>query len=66
MDGEYSTDQGGLRHVTVRVTSSNMGLLMSLPLVGGLASVATSCLAGLAFCFTSNAGSFFTLQVLPL
>ncbi|KAF8734686.1 hypothetical protein AX14_003116 [Amanita brunnescens Koide BX004] len=36
-----------------------MGLLMSLPLAGGLTSIATSCLAGLAFCFTSNAASMF-------
>ena len=33
-----------------------MGLLLSLPLAGGLTSIATSCLAGLAFCFTSTAG----------
>ncbi|KAF9007647.1 TMS membrane protein tumor differentially expressed protein [Cyathus striatus] len=36
-----------------------MGLLMSLPLAGGLMSVATSCVAGLAFCFTSTAASMF-------
>ncbi|KAF8150591.1 serine incorporator/TMS membrane protein [Crassisporium funariophilum] len=34
-----------------------MGLLLSLPLAGGLTSVAGSCLAGLAFCFTSTAAS---------
>ena len=33
-----------------------MGLLLSLPLAGGLSTIATSCLAGLAFCFTSTAG----------
>ncbi|KAJ7931404.1 serine incorporator/TMS membrane protein [Mycena leptocephala] len=32
-----------------------MGLLLSLPLAGGLGTVATSCFAGLAFCFTSTA-----------
>ncbi|CAA7265559.1 unnamed protein product [Cyclocybe aegerita] len=36
-----------------------MGLLMSLPLAGGLTSIATSCFAGLAFCFTSHAASLF-------
>jgi len=33
-----------------------MGLLMSLPLAGGLTSIATSCFAGLAFFCTSKAG----------
>jgi hypothetical protein len=41
-----------------------MGLLMSLPLAGGLASIATSCIAGLAFCFTSNAGQFLSIKQL--
>ncbi|KAL1756805.1 serine incorporator/TMS membrane protein [Schizophyllum commune] len=36
-----------------------MGLLLSLPLAGTLGSIATSCLAGLAFCFTSTAASMF-------
>ncbi|KII84434.1 hypothetical protein PLICRDRAFT_701975 [Plicaturopsis crispa FD-325 SS-3] len=36
-----------------------MGLLLSLPLIGSLGSVATSMLAGLAFCFTSTAASMF-------
>ncbi|TFK40055.1 TMS membrane protein tumor differentially expressed protein [Crucibulum laeve] len=36
-----------------------MGLLLSLPLAGGLTTVATSCLAGVAFCFTSTAASMF-------
>ncbi|GAW08442.1 Membrane protein TMS1 [Lentinula edodes] len=36
-----------------------MGLLFSLPLAGVLGSVGTSCLAGLAFCFTSTAASMF-------
>ncbi|EPQ54350.1 TMS membrane protein/tumor differentially expressed protein [Gloeophyllum trabeum ATCC 11539] len=36
-----------------------MGLLLSLPLTGVLGSVATSCIAGLAFCFTSTAASMF-------
>ncbi|PPQ69010.1 hypothetical protein CVT24_000085 [Panaeolus cyanescens] len=36
-----------------------MGLLMSLPLAGGLSSIATSCLAGVAFCCTSTAASMF-------
>ncbi|KAJ7582460.1 serine incorporator/TMS membrane protein [Mycena floridula] len=36
-----------------------MGLLLSLPLAGGLSSIATSCFAGIAFCFTSTAASMF-------
>ncbi|KAJ7637652.1 serine incorporator/TMS membrane protein [Mycena polygramma] len=36
-----------------------MGLLLSLPLAGGLGTIATSCFAGLAFCFTSTAASMF-------
>ncbi|KAG9315055.1 serine incorporator/TMS membrane protein [Chiua virens] len=36
-----------------------MGLLFSLPLVGPLGTIATSCLGGLAFCFTSTAASMF-------
>ncbi|THU96337.1 TMS membrane protein/tumor differentially expressed protein [Dendrothele bispora CBS 962.96] len=36
-----------------------MGLLLSLPLAGGLGTIATSCLGGLAFCFTSTAASMF-------
>ncbi|KAF7316987.1 hypothetical protein HMN09_00433100 [Mycena chlorophos] len=36
-----------------------MGLLLSLPLASGLGTVATSCLAGVAFCFTSTAASMF-------
>ncbi|KAH8980874.1 serine incorporator/TMS membrane protein [Lactarius akahatsu] len=36
-----------------------MGLLLSLPLTGVLGTVASSCLAGLAFCFTSTAASMF-------
>ncbi|ESK93006.1 membrane protein [Moniliophthora roreri MCA 2997] len=36
-----------------------MGLLMSLPLAGGLSTIASSCLAGVAFCFTSTAASMF-------
>ena len=38
--------------------SSTMGLLLSLPLAGGLGTIASSCLAGIAFCFTSTAGEF--------
>ncbi|KAI0067341.1 TMS membrane protein/tumor differentially expressed protein [Artomyces pyxidatus] len=34
-----------------------MGLLLSIPLAGAMGSVATSCLAGFAFCFTSTAAS---------
>ena len=41
-----------------------MGLLLSLPLAGGLSTIATSCLAGLAFCFTSTAGQSQTIPVL--
>lgn len=40
-----------------------MGVLFSLPLAGGLSTIATSCLAGLAFCFTSTAGQF---QMVPI
>ncbi|KAJ3971983.1 serine incorporator/TMS membrane protein [Lentinula raphanica] len=36
-----------------------MGLLFSLPLAGVLGTVGSSCLAGLAFCFTSTAASMF-------
>ena len=39
--------------------STTMGLLMSLPIAGGLSSIATSCIAGLAFCCTSTAGIYF-------
>jgi len=41
-----------------------MGLLMSLPLAGGLTSIATSCLAGLAFFCTSTAGAFLKILFL--
>ena len=34
-----------------------MGALLSIPLAGGLTTIGSSCLAGLAFCFTSTAGS---------
>jgi hypothetical protein len=41
-----------------------MGILFSLPLAGVLGTVGSSCLAGLAFCFTSTAGlSFLTLDM---
>lgn len=36
-----------------------MGLLLSLPFTGVLGTVASSCLAGFAFCFTSTAASMF-------
>ncbi|KAF7773281.1 hypothetical protein Agabi119p4_5448 [Agaricus bisporus var. burnettii] len=36
-----------------------MGLLMSLPFFGGLGTIASSCLAGAAFCCTSTAASMF-------
>ncbi|CAL1716600.1 unnamed protein product [Somion occarium] len=36
-----------------------MGILFSIPLAGVFGSVATSCIAGLAFCFTSTAASMF-------
>ncbi|KZV65517.1 TMS membrane protein/tumor differentially expressed protein [Peniophora sp. CONT] len=36
-----------------------MGLLFSIPLAGVLGTVGSSCLAGLAFCFTSTAASMF-------
>ena len=38
-----------------------MGALLSIPLAGGLATIGSSCLAGLAFCFTSTAGAFTTI-----
>lgn len=34
-----------------------MGVLLSLPILGSLGGIATSALAGLAFCFTSHAGT---------
>ncbi|KAI9509836.1 serine incorporator-domain-containing protein [Russula earlei] len=37
-----------------------MGLLRSLPLTGVLATIGSSCIAGLAFCFTSAAGVVLT------
>ncbi|EJD53006.1 TMS membrane protein/tumor differentially expressed protein [Auricularia subglabra TFB-10046 SS5] len=36
-----------------------MGMLLSLPLAGVFGTVASSCLAGLVFCFTSTAASMF-------
>ncbi|KAH8118099.1 TMS membrane protein/tumor differentially expressed protein [Phellopilus nigrolimitatus] len=36
-----------------------MGALVSIPILGGLSTIGTSCLAGLAFCFTSTAASMF-------
>ncbi|KAL5526630.1 TMS1 [Sanghuangporus sanghuang] len=36
-----------------------MGALISLPFTGGITAIASSCLAGLAFCFTSTAASMF-------
>ncbi|KAN0093033.1 Serine incorporator/TMS membrane protein [Tylopilus felleus] len=36
-----------------------MGILFSIPLAGTLGTIATSCLGGLAFCFTSTAASMF-------
>ena len=36
--------------------SPTMGLLLSFPLAGVFGTVGSSCLAGLAFCFTSTAG----------
>ncbi|KAG6332287.1 hypothetical protein ID866_6804 [Astraeus odoratus] len=36
-----------------------MGLMFSLPFAGPLGTIATSCLGGLAFCFTSTAASMF-------
>jgi len=46
--------------------NNTMGLLLSLPLAGGLGTVATSCLAGLAFCFTSTAGQSQTVLIVKL
>ena len=39
-----------------------MGILLSLPLAGPLGTIATSCLGGLAFCFTSTAGLFIKVR----
>ncbi|THH04430.1 hypothetical protein EW145_g5522 [Phellinidium pouzarii] len=36
-----------------------MGALISIPIAGGLMTVGSSCLAGIAFCFTSTAASMF-------
>ncbi|KAF8121780.1 serine incorporator/TMS membrane protein [Boletus edulis] len=36
-----------------------MGILFSIPLAGPLVTIASSCLGGLAFCFTSTAASMF-------
>ncbi len=41
---------------TIGFVSPTMGLLLSFPLAGVFGTVASSCLAGLAFCFTSTAG----------
>lgn len=35
---------------------ATMGILFSIPLAGTLGTIATSCIGGLAFCFTSTAG----------
>jgi hypothetical protein len=57
------------RDAYIRVSDSTcllhttMGVLLSLPLAGGLSTIATSCLAGLAFCFTSTAGQS---QMVPI
>lgn len=40
-----------------------MGVLLSIPLAGGLTTIGTSCLAGLAFCFTSTAGAIHTIPL---
>lgn len=48
-------------------SSTTMGLLLSLPIAGGLTTIATSCIGGIAFCFTSTAGmdiSIFSLYSL--
>lgn len=37
-------------------TTHIMGLLLSLPFAGVLGTVASSAIAGVAFCFTSTAG----------
>ena len=37
-----------------------MGALLSIPLAGGLTTIGSSCLAGLAFCFTSTAGTLYS------
>ena len=47
--------------LVLRLLLTTMGLLLSLPLAGGLASIATSCLAGLAFFCTSTAGALLKI-----
>ena len=49
-----------LRSCTSQLSPPTMGLLFSLPLAGSLGTIATSCLGGLAFCFTSTAGEYYS------
>lgn len=42
--------------------TSPMGALLSIPLAGVFGTVGSSCLAGLAFCFTSTAGKPICVQ----
>ena len=60
----------GVSAPATRTTTHNvtptMGLLLSLPFAGVLGTVGSSCLAGLAFCFTSTAGMCsFSFGVVP-
>lgn len=48
------------------IPSPSMGLLLSLPLASGLGTIATSCFAGFAFCFTSTAGWSYLDAVIPV
>jgi hypothetical protein len=41
---------------------TTMGLLLSLPIAGPLGAIASSCLAGLAFCCTSTAGKLLLIK----
>lgn len=46
----------------IQCTSDRMGILFSLPLAGPLGTIATSCIGGLAFCFTSTAGQSVVMR----
>ena len=50
------TQQPGACDQQYSLSLTIMGVLFSIPLAGVAGSVASSCLAGLAFCFTSTAG----------
>lgn len=56
----------GLSASATTLITPTMGLLFSLPFAGVLGTVGSSCIAGLAFCFTSTAGLYFlSSRVVP-